>query len=57
MDEPDIDEACRYVLDVLRTEGVDDPVAYIAAIDAETRNQKRNARRAYRMAYFQGRIQ
>lgn len=54
MDAPDIDEACRYILDMLRTEGVADPVAYIAAIDSETRNQKRKARRAYRMAQFLG---
>jgi hypothetical protein len=52
-DYPDTDELVRYTLEVLRAE-TNDPVAYIAAIDAADQKQKRLARRAYRMAFFQG---
>jgi hypothetical protein len=50
---PDTDELVRYTLEVLRAETTD-PLGYIAAIDRETRNEKREARRAFRMAQFLG---
>jgi hypothetical protein len=55
MADAELIEAVRYVLEILRSNGIDDPAAFVGEVDSLTLKEAAQARRAVRMAYFLGR--
>jgi hypothetical protein len=55
MEDDELVEAVRYVLEIIRSNGISDPLAFIGEVEALSLKEAAQARRAVRMAYFLGR--
>jgi hypothetical protein len=52
MDDADLVEAVRYVLEILRSNGMDDPLAFIGEVEALAIKEAKRQRRLQRLAAF-----
>jgi hypothetical protein len=54
MEDDELVEAVRYALEILRSNGIDDPLAFICEVEALSKREAARARRSYRMSFFLG---
>jgi hypothetical protein len=54
MEDDEIVEAVRFALEILRSNGIDDPVAFVGEVEALSKKEAVKARRSYRMSFFLG---